>query len=64
MSAAPGTDDLDAMLERLHLPTIRRLYVELALRAETEHVQQRLGSLSVGRAGRWVKRDPASVSFR
>ena len=28
--------DLDAMLKRLHLPTIRRLHAELALRAEAE----------------------------
>jgi DNA replication protein DnaC len=28
--------DLDAMLKRLHLPTIRRLHVELAVRAEAE----------------------------
>jgi DNA replication protein DnaC len=28
--------DLDAMLKRLHLPTIRRLYRELAVRAEAE----------------------------
>ena len=34
MTAA--TWDLDAMLKRLHLPTIRRLHAELALRAEQE----------------------------
>ena len=28
--------DLDAMLKRLHLPTVRRLYPELARRAEGE----------------------------
>lgn len=28
--------DLDGMLRRLHLPTVRRLYAELATRAETE----------------------------
>jgi DNA replication protein DnaC len=28
--------DLDGMLRRLHLPTVRRLYAELAARAETE----------------------------
>jgi DNA replication protein DnaC len=28
--------DLDAMLRRLHLPTVRRLYTELEIRAETE----------------------------
>jgi DNA replication protein DnaC len=33
--------DLDAMLKRLHLPTIRRLYAELALRAETEGMSYR-----------------------
>ena len=32
--AAPP--DLDAMLKRLHLPTIRRLHAELAVRAEAE----------------------------
>jgi DNA replication protein DnaC len=41
VSAAPGTGDLDAMLKRLHLPTIRRLYPELALRAETEGMSYR-----------------------
>lgn len=33
--------DLDAMLKRLHLPTIRRLYPELALRAEAEGMSYR-----------------------
>jgi DNA replication protein DnaC len=33
--------DLDAMLKRLHLPTIRRLYAELALRAEAEGMSYR-----------------------
>jgi DNA replication protein DnaC len=33
--------DLDAMLKRLHLPTIRRLYGELALRAEVEGMSYR-----------------------
>ncbi|MGH7311153.1 MAG: ATP-binding protein, partial [Candidatus Rokuibacteriota bacterium] len=28
--------DLDGMLRRLHLPTVRRLYAELATRAEAE----------------------------
>ncbi|WP_310571212.1 ATP-binding protein [Gemmatimonas sp.] len=32
--AAPP--DLDAMLKRLHLPTIRRLHAELAVQAEAE----------------------------
>lgn len=41
MSAAVGTGDLDAMLKRLHLPTIRRLYAELALRAESEGMSYR-----------------------
>lgn len=41
MSADIGTGDLDAMLKRLHLPTIRRLYAELALRAETEGMSYR-----------------------
>ncbi len=33
--------DLDAMLRRLHLPTIRRLYPELATRAEQESMSYR-----------------------
>ncbi len=33
--------DLDAMLRRLHLPTIRRLHAELALRAEEEEMSYR-----------------------
>ena len=37
---APLTD-LDAMLRRLHFPTIRRLYGELAHRAETEGMSYR-----------------------
>lgn len=41
MSAAVGTGDLDAMLKRLHLPTIRRLYAELTLRAEAEGMSYR-----------------------
>jgi DNA replication protein DnaC len=41
VSAAVGTGDLDAMLKRLHLPTIRRLYAELALRAEAEGMSYR-----------------------
>ncbi len=41
MRPALGTGDLDAMLKRLHLPTIRRLYAELALRAETEGMSYR-----------------------
>lgn len=32
----PPVHDLDGMLRRLHLPTVRRLYGELALRAEGE----------------------------
>jgi DNA replication protein DnaC len=39
--AALDTGDLDAMLKRLHLPTIRRLYPELALRAEAEGMSYR-----------------------
>jgi DNA replication protein DnaC len=39
--AALNTGDLDAMLKRLHLPTIRRLYPELALRAEAEGMSYR-----------------------
>lgn len=33
--------DLDAMLKRLHLPTVRRLYPELVLRAEAEGMSYR-----------------------
>jgi DNA replication protein DnaC len=33
--------DLDAMLKRLHLPTVRRLYAELEERAETEELSYR-----------------------
>jgi DNA replication protein DnaC len=35
------TFDLDAMLRRLHLPTVRRLYPELQSRAETEGLSHR-----------------------
>src|SRR5205823_3570314 len=34
--------DLDGMLRRLHLPTVRRLYGELATRAETEGMSYRV----------------------
>jgi DNA replication protein DnaC len=34
-------EDLDAMLRRLHLPTVRRLYPELMLRAEAEGMSYR-----------------------
>jgi DNA replication protein DnaC len=34
--------DLDAMLRRLHLPTVRRLYAELAVRAEEEEMSYRM----------------------
>jgi DNA replication protein DnaC len=34
-------DDLDAMLKRLHMPTIRRLYADLAIRAEEEGMSYR-----------------------
>jgi len=34
-------NDLDAMLKRLHLPTVRRLWGELALRAESEGMSYR-----------------------
>ena len=33
--------DLDGMLRRLHLPTVRRLYAELATRAEAEGMAYR-----------------------
>ncbi len=40
-------NDLDGMLKRLHLPTVRRLYPELALRAESDGMSYRdyLGTL-------------------
>jgi DNA replication protein DnaC len=41
MNTEPSTGDLDAMLRRLHLPTIRRLHAELALRAEEEQMSYR-----------------------
>lgn len=41
MTPATGSADLDGMLKRLHLPTIRRLYPELALRAEGEQMSYR-----------------------
>jgi DNA replication protein DnaC len=41
LPVAPRTD-LDAMLKRLHLPTIRRLHGELATRAEAEGMSYRL----------------------
>jgi DNA replication protein DnaC len=34
-------EDLDAMLKRLHLPTVRRLHAELARRAEVEGMSYR-----------------------
>jgi DNA replication protein DnaC len=42
-SASPPAParDLDGMLKRLHLPTVRRLYAELATRAETESMSYR-----------------------
>jgi DNA replication protein DnaC len=42
VSAHAATGELDAMLKRLHLPTIRRLYPELALRAEAEGMSYRV----------------------
>jgi DNA replication protein DnaC len=41
MSTTTQTDDLDTMLRRLHMPTIRRLHSELALRAEQEGMSYR-----------------------
>ena len=35
-SPPPAARDLEGMLRRLHLPTVRRLYAELATRAEAE----------------------------
>ena len=41
MNRQPLPDDLDGMLRRLHLPTVRRLYPELVLRAEEEQMSYR-----------------------
>ena len=41
MKTLAAVTDLDAMLRRLHLPTIRRFYGELALRAEAEGMSYR-----------------------
>ena len=38
----PPVHDLDGMLRRLHLPTVRRLYGELATRAEAEGMSYRI----------------------
>ena len=40
-SLTPGAMDLDGLLRRLHLPTIRRLYPELENRAEAEEMSYR-----------------------
>lgn len=39
--AVEAAPDLDALLKRLHLPTIRRLHAELAVRAEAEGMSYR-----------------------
>jgi DNA replication protein DnaC len=41
MMATVRSDDLDAMLKRLHLPTVRRLYPDLSIRAESEGMSYR-----------------------
>lgn len=41
MKAPVPSDELDPMLKRLHLPTIRRLHAELAVRAEQEGMSYR-----------------------
>lgn len=41
MNIHESPTDLDGMLKRLHLPTIRRLHLELALRAEDEDMSYR-----------------------
>ena len=38
----PPARDLDGMLKRLHLPTVRRLYADLATRAEAEGMGYRM----------------------
>jgi DNA replication protein DnaC len=40
-AVAPPTIDLDGLLRRLHLPTVRRLYPDLAERAEAEDMAYR-----------------------
>jgi hypothetical protein len=37
----PGAIDLERLLRRLHLPTVRRLYAELEARAEKEEMSYR-----------------------
>lgn len=46
MTTAAPAIDLDALLRRLHLPTVRRLYPELAQRAETDSLGYRESSPS------------------
>lgn len=41
MMISESPTDLDGMLKRLHLPTIRRLHLELAVRAEEEDMSYR-----------------------
>lgn len=41
MTISESPTDLDGMLKRLHLPTIRRLHLELAVRAEEEDMSYR-----------------------
>ncbi|HMH50130.1 MAG TPA: IS21-like element helper ATPase IstB [Candidatus Acidoferrum sp.] len=41
MTAAAPAIDVDALLRRLHLPTVRRLYPDLATRAESEDMAYR-----------------------
>lgn len=41
MTISEAPTDLDGMLKRLHLPTIRRLHLELAVRAEEEDMSYR-----------------------
>jgi hypothetical protein len=41
VSTTAPLNDLDAMLKRLHLPTVRRLYPDLVLRAEAEGMSYR-----------------------
>lgn len=40
MNIHESPTDLDGMLKRLHLPTVRRLHIELALRAEEEDMRR------------------------
>ena len=66
MSTPAPAIDLDALLRRLHLPTVRRLYPELVQRAEPDGLSYReflavlmavpLGVTAAYRRGSWIDR--------